>query len=114
MAPRCCGPPPPQPAPSPPRPPRSPFSLEDLPEWSPRPPAPEAAPLRPLSPSRPDGAEPSVISPLGEDAGLRFRRGRIMHALLQTLPDLAPEAREAAARRFVARAQHALSLEAQE
>ena len=37
-----------------------------------------------------------------------------MHALLQTLPDLAPEAREAAARRFVARAQHALSLEAQE
>ena len=90
------------------------YSLEDLPEWSRRPPAPEAAPLRPLSPSRPDGAEPSVISPLGEDAGLRFRRGRIMHALLQTLPDLAPEAREAAARRFVARAQHALSLEAQE
>ena len=42
-------------------------------------------------------AEPSVRSPLGADDGARFVRGRLIHRLLQTLPELA--ARSARRRR---------------
>jgi ATP-dependent helicase/nuclease subunit A len=68
---------------------------------------PEPTPPRPLVPSRPD-AEPSVRSPLGADDGARFKRGRLIHRLLQTLPEVPPEARAAAAARFLARPVHAL------
>ena len=74
----------------------------------------EESPPRPLAPSRPDGAEPPVVSPLGEDQGARFRRGRIVHSLLQTLPDIAQHDRQAAARRFVARPAHDLAPDEQE
>jgi len=87
--------------------------MNPLPAWARRTAPAEETPPRPLAPSRPDGAEPPVVSPLGEDAGVRFRRGRIVHTLLQTLPDLAPEARAAAAHRFVARPAHELSPEEQ-
>jgi ATP-dependent helicase/nuclease subunit A len=43
-----------------------------------------------------------VQSPLAGDDGARFRRGLIIHRLLQTLPDLEPAARDAAARRYLA------------
>jgi ATP-dependent helicase/nuclease subunit A len=43
-----------------------------------------------------------VRSPLGADEGRRFKRGRLVHRLLQNLPDLAPDARAAAAERFLA------------
>jgi ATP-dependent helicase/nuclease subunit A len=43
-----------------------------------------------------------VRSPLGAAGEARFRRGRLIHRLLQTLPDLAVEARAPAARRFLA------------
>jgi ATP-dependent helicase/nuclease subunit A len=58
-------------------------------------------PSRPLSPSRPVADEPATVSPLGPDQGARFARGRLIHRLLQTLPDLAPEARGPAARRWL-------------
>ncbi len=58
-------------------------------------------------PSRP-AAEPAVRSPLGGDDGARFMRGRLIHRLLQTLPELPPETRAAAAARFLARPVHAL------
>jgi predicted dehydrogenase len=75
------------------------------PDWLHRPPPPEPDPTRPLTPSRPE-VEPPARSPLeGSDQG-RFRRGALIHALLQALPDLPPEAREAAARRYLARPQH--------
>jgi ATP-dependent helicase/nuclease subunit A len=75
------------------------------PDWLHRPPPPEPDPTRPLTPSRPE-AEPPARSPLdGSDQG-RFRRGALIHALLQALPDLPAEAREAAARRYLARPQH--------
>ncbi len=80
-----------------------------LPSWARRAPAPEPTPPRPLVPSRPTGAEPAVRSPLAEDGGLRFRRGRLVHVLLQRLPDLAPADREPAVRRFLARPTHGLS-----
>ena len=69
----------------------------------------EPEPSRPLTPSRPDGDEPAVRSPLGEDDGARFKRGILVHRLMQTLPDLPPDAREAACRRFLARPAHDLS-----
>ncbi len=78
------------------------------PAWVLRPPPPEADPPRPLAPSHPDGEEPPVVSPLGGDGGQRFRRGRLIHALLQTLPQVAPPARPAAARAFLARRVHGL------
>ena len=48
-------------------------------------------------------------SPLGPDEGWRFKRGRLIHRLLQSLPDLAPDARRAAAARFLASPAHCLS-----
>ena len=84
-----------------------------LPTWTREMAPAEEAPPRPLTPSRPDGMEPAVVSPLGDDSGARFRRGRIVHTLLQTLPDLASDARRAAAERFVARPSHELTSQEQ-
>ncbi|MGD1876524.1 MAG: PD-(D/E)XK nuclease family protein, partial [Kiloniellaceae bacterium] len=53
-------------------------------------------------PSRPTESEPPSRSPLGPDAGRRFRRGLLIHRLLQSLPDLAPQDRAAAGRTFLA------------
>jgi ATP-dependent helicase/nuclease subunit A len=69
---------------------------------------------RPLTPSRPEGEEPPVRTPLGGDDGLRFKRGRIIHRLLELLPSAPPARREAAARQFLKRAVHDLSAEAQD
>ena len=68
-------------------------------------PAPAEAPMpRPIRPSREDGEEPPAAPPVtaGDRLGRRFRRGVIVHALLQHLPDLPPAGRAAAARRFLA------------
>ncbi|MHA1599686.1 MAG: 3'-5' exonuclease, partial [Alphaproteobacteria bacterium] len=82
---------------------------EPLPAWARTAPPPEPAPPRPLAPSRPSTLEPAVISPLGDDEGSRFQRGRLIHRLLQSLPDVAPAARGAAAARLLARPVYALS-----
>ncbi len=87
------------------------------PDWTPLPPPPEPARPRPLTPSRPEGVEfgplPPAISPLAarQAAGLRFRRGELVHALLQHLPGLPADRREAAARAWVARPGHGLARE---
>ena len=85
-----------------------------LPPWAADPPPPEPQPPRPLAPSRPAEAEPPVRSPLGPDEGYRYHRGRIVHRLLQSLPDLAPESRPEAARRYLAQPLHELTAEQQE
>ncbi len=87
-----------------------------LPAWTGRAPdwravAPSAEPGRPerLAPSRPENAElgpvPAAASPLAarEAAGNRFRRGTLLHALLQHLPDLPRELRQSAARTWLDR-----------
>ena len=75
---------------------------------------PEPAPPRPLAPSRPAAAEPAVLSPLAEGPGEgRFLRGRLIHWLLQLLPDAEPAARDALCRRLLARPGHGLTDEAQ-
>jgi len=84
-----------------------------LPGWAFAPPGPEPVPTKPLTPSRPD-EEPPARSPLGTDDGARFKRGRLIHRLLETLPNLAPDKREEAARNWLARPAHSLEPETQE
>ena len=71
-----------------------------LPPWTREAPGPEPRPPRPLVPSRP-AQEPATLSPLGPSGGRRFQRGRLVHGLLQHLPELAPERRPAAGRRYL-------------
>ena len=76
----------------------------ELPEFAIRPPAREPLPPKPLAALRPAQAEPPSRSPLAPpDDDRRYKRGTIIHRLLQTLPDLPAGAREAAARRYLAR-----------
>jgi ATP-dependent helicase/nuclease subunit A len=87
---------------------------ETLPAWTQVPPPPEPAPPRPLAPSRPAGVEPAVRSPLGENLGAAFQRGRLIHRLLQSLPELPVDRRAAAAERFLALPVHGLARDARE
>ena len=79
-----------------------------LPDWASRPPPPEDVPPTPLTPSRPDDDAPAPRSPLGDDRGAGFRRGLLVHRLLQILPELDPGDRAAATTRFLARLVHGL------
>ena len=85
--------------------------MGQAPDWRVTPP-PVEPPLpqpQPLAPSRPDdvglGPVPALRSPLeterGDARGIAFRRGRLVHALLQHLPALPPGQRDAAALRFL-------------
>ena len=85
-----------------------------LPAWALAPPPPEPSPPRPLAPSRPGAADPAARSPLGAEEGTGLLRGRLVHRLLQSLPDLPPPSRAAAARRFLALPVHGLSPAQQE
>jgi ATP-dependent helicase/nuclease subunit A len=94
------------------RPSRAIVDLVALPDWVALPPAPEPSPPRPLAPSTP-ATEPAVRSPAGADDGAGFQRGRLIHRLLQTLPELPRSRRAAAADRFLARPVHGLDEAAQ-
>jgi len=78
------------------------------------PPDTEPEPSRPLTPSREFGQALPAASPLGESAGDAMRRGRLVHRLLELLPDLDPAARSAAAAAWLARPGHALGPEQQQ
>jgi ATP-dependent helicase/nuclease subunit A len=86
----------------------------ELPAWTKKHPKPEPSPPRPLAPSRPSAEEPAAISPLSAEKGANFQRGLLVHRLLQSLPGLAPDKREAAARRFLALPVFALPREQQD
>ena len=85
-----------------------------LPVWATAPPPIEPDPPRPLFPSRPDGDEPPTLSPLAAGGRDRFKRGLLIHRLLQGLPALPQAEREAAARRFLASPTHALAAQEQD
>jgi len=54
-------------------------------------PAPEESPLaKPYTPSKPeeDDSDVALVSPISDDGSNRYRRGRIIHKLLQFLPDV--------------------------
>ncbi len=84
------------------------------PGWRPLPPPDEPARPEPLAPSRPEGVElgpvPAADSPLADRAGSvdRFRRGLLLHTLLQHLPELLPSSRPDAARTWLDRPAHDL------
>ncbi len=83
-----------------------------LPEWATWPAAADAALVPPLVPSRAEGALAPVRSPVAaESDGLK--RGRLIHILLQRLPDLAPVRRRAAAAAWLAQPGHGLEPPAQ-
>ncbi len=86
---------------------------EELPPWAKQTAPLEPTPARPLAPSRPSDDDPPVRSPLGIDDGQRFKRGRVIHSLLQTLPNFAPETRARAAKSYLARTIHGLGEKAQ-
>ena len=75
--------------------------LGAAPDWRPRALVPEPVLPRPLAPSRPQdsslGLIPAANSP--DQATDRFARGKLVHLLLQHLPDIVPEDRPAAAAR---------------
>jgi ATP-dependent helicase/nuclease subunit A len=73
------------------------------PAWTLAPARPETSAARYAAPSTlEDEARGSAPSPLAAISGLgRYRRGEIIHRLLQLLPDIAPEARRAAAGRLL-------------
>jgi ATP-dependent helicase/nuclease subunit A len=79
------------------------------PLWRAAPPPEEPPGPLALAPSRPEGVElgtlPRAASPLAarDAAGARFRRGRLVHALLQHLPALPPAERVPAAQAWLRR-----------
>nr|MCU0984494.1 double-strand break repair helicase AddA [Acetobacteraceae bacterium] len=84
-----------------------PLPAAEVPAWVRKPPPAEEQPPRPLAPSREEGEESAAASPArgGAEGGQgepRFRRGTIIHALLQHLPELPPARRAAAAAAYLA------------
>lgn len=75
-----------------------------IPDWAASPAPAEHAPRRSMAPSQLAAvAEPAMLSPLSGSQAHRFRRGNLVHKLLQTLPDLPEERRAGAAERYLAR-----------
>ncbi len=72
-----------------------------LPAWAKRL-APEAKPIAFAAPSRGGGHEGALFSPRGQ-GGKRFRRGLMIHKLLERLPEVSRDEREAAAKAWLAR-----------
>jgi ATP-dependent helicase/nuclease subunit A len=72
-----------------------------LPAWA-HAPAPGAAPRELATPSRITRIDPALFSPRG-DGQQRFRRGRMIHGLLERLPEIAPARRADAAKEWLQR-----------
>jgi len=85
----------------------------NLPIWARAIPQAEPSPSRPLSPSRPPEEEPPVISPLlaakrQRHDQKRFHRGRLIHRLLEILPNVTPDKQQQAAYDFLAQPAYGL------
>ncbi len=84
--------------------PRRTIAQESEPGWLRRGPPPEPSPARPLTPSRPAHDDPPLLSPLAaRPLGPGLTRGRLIHRMLEILPDLPPSERPDAAERLIAR-----------
>ncbi|WP_395022306.1 double-strand break repair helicase AddA [Dongia sp.] len=85
-----------------------PVEDSELPPWSLARVAAEPDPPQPLAPSRPSEPEPATLSPIGTDQGYRFKRGLLVHRLLELLPSVAADSWPSAAERFLSRRAHGL------
>ncbi len=83
---------------------------EPPPEWARRKLSPRAVEPRPMTPSDDaDALAPPAAPHLPADPlGRRFRRGTLLHGLLQTLPEMEAARQGTSARRFLARPVHKL------
>lgn len=86
----------------------SPGAVSALPIWATTKAPDEPTPSQPLSPSAPS-EPPPTRSPFSTDGTNPFRRGKLIHRLLQSLPDLEPGQRAATAMRFLSSPAHDLS-----
>jgi ATP-dependent helicase/nuclease subunit A len=84
-----------------------------LPAWLGIAPLPERRGLRAITPSRLEGQDQSPRAPFGPANAKRYQRGRLIHRLLQTLPDLDRPLRAEAARRYLAHAAQDMGAEDQ-
>lgn len=82
-----------------------------LPPWTSEYPEGEPTPPRPLIPTRPDDIEPPVSGPFAGGGVDRYKRGKIIHRLLEILPTLPESRRSAAAARYLGAPLHALNPE---
>jgi ATP-dependent helicase/nuclease subunit A len=90
-------------------------SRHAAPPWLFKPAPEEPYPPRPLVPSRPSGLEGEAsLSPLQEREPARFKRGNIIHKLLQILPDIAEERRHHAMCAYLSKPVHRLGTTEQE
>jgi ATP-dependent helicase/nuclease subunit A len=78
-------------------------------EWAHRAAPEEPTPPHPLVPTRPSNEEPSVRSPIDISGTNRFRRGLLVHRLLELLPMAAPDQRGEICRKFLTRPFHGLT-----
>lgn len=70
------------------------------PDWVRHPAPDEPTPPRPLAPSRPSDTDPAAASPLA-DASRPYRRGTIIHQLLELLPEIPESGRDTATAKFL-------------
>lgn len=75
----------------------------EAPGWLKRPAPAPVPPSRLAAPSRLTEDRAAVLAPFGPDRSAALKRGRIIHALLQTLPELAEIDWEVAGKRFLSR-----------
>lgn len=76
---------------------------EAMPDWLKRPALPARPPQRLAAPSRLSEDRSAVLQPFGADRSAALQRGRLIHALLQTLPELPHAEWALAGRRFLSR-----------
>jgi len=88
-------------------------SIKTLPEWAETAPPPEPKRPDPLTPTINEPELRPMISPLDSDDGDIFKRGRLIHQLLQFLPDIDEINRSFAAKTFLSRPAHELTTEQQ-
>lgn len=82
---------------------------EHLPAWALEKAPAEPSPARPFSPSKVEPEAPPALGPFVDDHTDRFKRGLVVHKLLETLPDLPPDIWSRAAQDWLALPGHDLS-----
>lgn len=92
---------------------QSPATIDAAPAWVHLPAPIEPTPSNPLQPSRPTPVEPPATGPFDAQDMRRFKRGLLVHKLLETLPELDVSHRRDAAAAWLAQPAHELDADQQ-